>query len=350
MVIGKSVYNKAMSYALIDIPKKSTTLWNEDEKTEKLKQLFKRQSLLCPENFYTPARQSSDLEQMLDRLCKHLGLRIIPSVIFSDRLKQDGMMEIENKHVLIVVNARYTANPYACAAILAHNLCHYLLIHKHGIILNDVSENEKVADLATIYSGLGIVVLNGVRPLGWRRYLAGLMNLLGKRQTPGLGYFKPRSYAVELAQYVSAMHLPTDKVASHTVPWAQSLLYKEFRTKGSFPIFMQEARKLHRRSLQRFWLSLFIFVCFGIIGGYTLLQKPAFLSEELRLQKQVVSDLLSSYQGCSDRVATLKNEYGVSDPSVLRHIDNELTKCKSLENRYNYEVDVYNVMLSKYDN
>jgi len=62
----------------------------------------------------------------------------------------------------ILMDQKYIKDSKKVVAILAHEIMHYYLISRHNIIMTDKMENELLTDVATIYFGLGILVVNGM--------------------------------------------------------------------------------------------------------------------------------------------------------------------------------------------
>lgn len=325
-------------------------IWTEEEKIAEFHRLFKNMDIFWPDDFYNAAMCSEDLELMIEKLRLHLKMKAVKlSVIFSDQLGQSGYYEpLSDKKAVLIVNARYTGDAYASGAIIAHNLCQYLLIEQHGIRFRDKGENDKAADMATIHSGLGIVVMNGAVPSGWRSIFK---NLRYRIFHPYIGttYYPPRDYAGFLMTYLQERRVQTEDAFSYIVPWAHKLISKRRYTASAQLDFIAEARRKHRRSLRNFGLSVVISSVFLGLGAYVAARNPAFLSSDLRAQERKVKELRVAYEGCLGLVERVYQDYDETDASVQRYIDGEQTQCRSLQNRYNYEVEIYNMILQGYD-
>lgn len=61
----------------------------------------------------------------------------------------------------ILIDSKYSDRLDEIGAILAHEIMH-IYLYKHNVELPDKVDNEKLTDLATIHTGLGIIVLNGM--------------------------------------------------------------------------------------------------------------------------------------------------------------------------------------------
>lgn len=81
-------------------------------------------------------------------------------VNFAKDIKSPGQFEFHNSNAKITINKQFQSDSTACAAILAHEITHFVLNQK-GCHEKDVYENERFTDFASVYFGLGILVLNG---------------------------------------------------------------------------------------------------------------------------------------------------------------------------------------------
>lgn len=69
---------------------------------------------------------------------------------------------IYERAVHIKVSDEYIGYPERCLAVLAHEICHKV-IDVNGLHDTDTDENETLTDLATIYMGLGEIILRGYK-------------------------------------------------------------------------------------------------------------------------------------------------------------------------------------------
>ena len=151
-------------------------------------------------------------KEMLIFMGVHVGNDRV-HVSFSKDMKQAGLF-LERKGIhYIQINQSYEANVQACAAILAHELMHYMLVGGLSYRLADRLDNEQLTDMATIYAGLGVVVLNGfhrrTRVIKRSRYLS--------RKKP-LGYYSPTQYAKIVAAYIENNNISDELYANYVMP------------------------------------------------------------------------------------------------------------------------------------
>jgi len=72
-----------------------------------------------------------------------------------------GQIRVASPMHTIQIPIFYVGKKYAVGAILAHELSHVFLYYK-GIWFQDPNENEPFTDLATVFIGLGKLLVNGL--------------------------------------------------------------------------------------------------------------------------------------------------------------------------------------------
>lgn len=335
-----------MTYITVHKSKNSREPWSEEALELELRRKIAHHGLIDLEHLYTTAMDADSLNHMLHVLKTHLGIRSRKiSAAFTDQIDGPGYCRIDGSSSMIYINAAYAGNPYVCAAVLAHNLCHFAVMKLHNLVFDDPSENEKAADLASIISGLGLVVLSGTASRGWHKYFS----RLPKRRKQALGYFSVQTYAQKVSKYLVDEHISLQDIARHNTAWANRLLAPAIRHRGPHMSKLMSLTSIQNRtSIQHFWFSTCVFILCISTVLYVFLQRPIFLNDELRIQKALIAELETSYIGCAKRVERNQLTYGETDSQVMRFIDNERNLCKSLQNRYNYEVNAYNQMLQRH--
>lgn len=327
-------------------------VWSEEEKNQALQHALGSRSLLIPDdNFYTSFLTKDDLLEMAQKIMRHLDIRSKKiHFSFSHGTTEKGSCEVAKTIAHIRIPVRYMGRPYEGTGVLTHLLCHYLMIQK-GIVLPEDSENEKLVDSASIAAGLGILILNGLPGSSWH-YLVGntLKTNLEHQETLGsLGYYSPASYGALLHSYLTSHHIDEPEASASLLPWALPLVYGPKATRPHKPLFVTRAESYLHHSVRQFWVSVGLVASLIAFVGYIWIQRPPVLSDELRTQQQKVQQLESSYNGCAERVSKQETDYRDLDQASQRFIDGERSECKSLENRYNYEVSIYNELLKRYD-
>ncbi len=86
-----------------------------------------------------------------------------PRVEFTSQLPKDepGHIEFGESETTIRIHPNYVDNPFALAAILCHELAHFILDH-NGLRKSNRNENEKLTDLFVFKCGQGLIYLQGI--------------------------------------------------------------------------------------------------------------------------------------------------------------------------------------------
>lgn len=246
---------------------------SEQEKIDLLLKTFKKNKLK-PSNLFLPDDEfyaqwdgtDIGLRVMASKLLKRLKLKPKSLAVgFYDQMEHPGLYVSQGREQLILVHSKHSNNPFQCAAIMAHELMHYYLMHKAKIVLEDTRENELLTDLATIYSGFGILVINSFsRYSGWHKTIIGLMFgfLWTHTEELSFGYFKPAQYCKAFASYLNFFEIDPSDAKARIVPQANHFLPYAMRMQRVNDSSKTEYVRLNEKAKQRefFRKILLIFV------------------------------------------------------------------------------------------
>jgi|GEM_PF-4862934 len=149
--------------------------------------------LLPAQSFYTSWNgTSTDLAVMAGKILRYLRFTSPweTRVNFVSGLDSPGQFRLDSGKASIDIHRRYRSNPTACAAILAHEITH-LVLNAKACHEDNTLENERFTDFATVYFGLGVLVLNGkyashtTDGFSLFKSILGIMTLM----LAGIGYF-----------------------------------------------------------------------------------------------------------------------------------------------------------------
>jgi len=145
---------------------------------------------------------------------------------FTPDLGSPGVFFRQGGTDFILVDASHRNDPFAAAAILAHESTH-LLLSRLQLGCEDVLANELFTDLATIYTGLGIVILNGMKRKSYW-HLTAMLALVGiaytRREEAWFGYFNGRDYGTHLRKYLKGRGMPMEAVMGFVRPVSRPFL------------------------------------------------------------------------------------------------------------------------------
>lgn len=167
-----------------------------------------------------------DLAMMASKILKYLKFRSpwVLRVDFTYDIDSPGLFTAKDGNAKILVHGKYKNNSTACAAILAHELSHLILNSRNCREENEL-ENEKFTDFATVYLGLGVLVLNGkhkshtIDITSTMTFVIGLFagflsNPIIKAEN-SFGYFKEHDYYTLFVGYLIKNNLDWDNVSQY---------------------------------------------------------------------------------------------------------------------------------------
>lgn len=151
-------------------------------------------------------------------------------VSFSKNINSPGQFTFNKLNAKITISKQFQNNSTACAAILAHEICHLVLFMK-GIKEDNIYENERFTDFATVYFGLGVLVLNG-KEISYKpdaiSLIQSLLGILGlvfagfgfisnpfRKRESSFGYWKEDEYYTIFLGYVVRNNLDLGKISPY---------------------------------------------------------------------------------------------------------------------------------------
>ncbi len=314
-------------------------VWTESELHTHLRELFAGNDLLLPDDeFYGNKRNKDALEQMLRVIKGQLKLRKTVNLQLSHNVAFPGLCTKHEKTYTITLPAHLVAKPMVAAAAISHLATHILLESK-SITHRDKTQNETLITYAVVESGLGVVLLNGLRPGGWRSLLPrhDHTQLLGSLQ-----------YSAYLQLLETAFRLQSLKVQKqlpkHIVYWELSALNMKKPKRRQLLVF-KRAAQFHARSLRGFVIFILLGTALASSAIALGLRKPAYLSPSIADKRQAADSLRLAYDGCIERLRLFETAIPQDDLAAARLASAETVKCKSLQNRYNAAAREYNAAL-----
>jgi len=147
-------------------------------------------------------------------VAKYLDLIPSPILQYDWGIKMEPEMAGRIKHgsYIIQIPFAYVGKKFALGCIIAHEMTHAFLFRR-DIILNDPQENEMFTDLATIFLGLGKLVINGCISANPER-----------RDLETLGYLPPDLLAFAYQKICSQRSISGEKMNSHLTAEAMELI------------------------------------------------------------------------------------------------------------------------------
>lgn len=326
---------------------------SHEDKIRLLEQLFSRKihgsgKILTPDDgFYVQTNTVEGLWHISTRIFEWLGLDPNDLVIdYSDEIEPPGLFFRDNGTSYIYINSKHRENPFEVSAILAHEIMHYVLLTFLNVALEETHDNEQFTDVATIYSGLGILVLNGFSyDSGWvETAIAAMFGALRIRtQTLSFGYYKPKQYAKMFALYLDSHGLSAKDSAPYFLPGTKHFLPVGLRASGlskKKPAYVvasvkssriQKATKLGAIILMIPVAGLFWWLRTGMSTSSTSPQVNQVLVEELKSQRAEVD-------ACYSKLRVLESSVDTTSADSVNNYNNNLDVCKGLKDNYNARI------------
>jgi len=166
--------------------------------------------------------KENDLESVTEAIARHIGIVPSPSPTYDWGIKMDlevaGQFTLTSSSRTIKIPFFYVGKKYPLGAILAHEMTHAFLFYR-GIILVDPDENEIFTDVATIFIGLGKLLLNGivVEPGEY------------ESQVYSLGYLPHQLVSYCYRRVNTARDIPNDVMMRNLVPMARRMMDVEWK-------------------------------------------------------------------------------------------------------------------------
>lgn len=241
---------------------------------------------------------------------------------------------------VILINAKYKKNPLSVGAILAHEIMH-LYLFRLGLKLEDVHENELLTDLATINTGLSILILNGMT-YSSQWYVTIIMLAFGRiywqSEQQAFGYFQPKEYGEHAMRYFYEHNLSAKDIIGYINPTSRHFIHSSFllRSKGSTDFI----KGLEKRHIRLNILKTMVALPFLALIIYGVSNNPPGSSTPGDLSRQI--------DDCKATLSSVENTIN-ADQSRLENMDAQMTQYNNQGriDEYNDLVNPYNALVTR---
>jgi len=388
-----SVIDKGKSNSVTQEIKTLDGKFSNKEKIHLILNLLKKDNLepnniLLPDDlfYYEWNGSADDLRLMASKIFAWLKIR--PKnlcVDFYSEMEPPGIYISDKENEAIFINSKHRESAFECGAILAHEIMHYYLMGNHGIALADTKENELMTDLATIYSGLGVLVINSFYHYSaWHETLIGLFFgvIRTRSEKRSFGYFDPSKYGRHFEHYLSGYKINKKLVFSRILPTAKAYLSLDFFNNTpaeSLPEYMKTAKKLAKQDTLKRVALMVVLIPIGIL--FLAWRSGAFNStksiDEMTTQEQTqatnlktsIEQLETQYNTCNTELTKDKsalddteaqmnlynNSWSTDKYNELVPLQNQqvatynakIAECQNLASQHDSKVDQYNSIIKK---
>jgi len=192
-----------------------------------------KRPLLPAQSFYSDWHGSTkDLAIMAGKIMRYLRFSSpwVLRVNFTSEIDAPGLFMLSEGKARIDIHSKYRDNATACAAILAHEITH-LVLNIRSCREDNNLENERFTDFATVYFGLGVLVLNGKYSSHTTDSFSVLKSLIGflafifagigffsnpfRKVENSFGYWSVDDYYMIFLGYVLRNNLDLDTIAQY---------------------------------------------------------------------------------------------------------------------------------------
>jgi hypothetical protein len=281
---------------------------------------------LPDDEFYNEPLTPESITSMLDKVFKFLGVKHRSVTLHLDNKSQVAVKyNHKSKNSQITIGAPGLENPFVCGATVAHAVMHHFLHSRAKLYANDPELNEELTDLATIESGLAILILNSfaakqpiLGAMAEQNYLAECLDFFKSRLVVD-NVWKPFVLPEVLHTINDSEPLPRPRLKALKMRIASQSRHRKFIISGSLSVVLL-------LSITGIWLS----------------QQPSTLSAEMLSQRESIEVLKYQYKICEETVKRKQATWDTSDIYMQQQIDKDASRCISLRNRHNFEVSSYN--------
>lgn len=309
-------------------------LLTQADKISRLEEIFikyrhKTDIFLPDENFYNEISSPDDAKLLADKIFRWLGIKHRSLDIRIDPA-QDQLVVYTRKSGSSTINLgwRVLNDPFLCGAALAHGITHHLLLSRAKLHLESSEENEALTDLGTIYSGLGVLILNG--------FSSG---------SDALGSMAQANYIAECLDYFEERRIVKSLWQPYVLPSVISNVVPDKLPIQNYSMAVRQ--QINKMTGNRTKTALVLMMIIILIGTsvFVYVKRPKNISAEMQSQKETIDILKIQYQQCIDTVEYKRQTRDLTDIFMQRNIEADQSRCTSLRNRYNYEVAQYNSKL-----
>ena len=306
------------------------------------------QTFIPEKIFYQTNEATADIEAMCHLLCDWLGIkRTTATAGFSDELGTvSSTYTLKAKKPHILVDGNLAEAPIVCAALVAHQLVHYYLHQVCRLMLTDEQQNEELADLATIWLGFGVLIMNGTAKVAHTKRIS---NKHPAAVIPLCGQYNASQYATEFLGYTHNYAIELDGIGGSLLPqvasFAPAPLKHAMYDSSHVQAYVADAKS--KRLVRRTEKILLVAGIIAAIAGFAWYKsvQPHHLTASQVSAYDSLKLLQRQYEICQKSVSEKQQTLAQDDIFTDRVIEQDRSRCESIRNTYNYRVDEFNKSL-----
>ena len=109
------------------------------------------------------------LQKVADSMREHLFIDEPIKIITIKNIEAGKFEMIDDLNCIYINENTSTQDFFQKIAILAHEMSHYYLIRKHGILKENEKENKLLTEINTVYCGFGLILFEGYKNIKTNR-------------------------------------------------------------------------------------------------------------------------------------------------------------------------------------
>lgn len=287
---------------------------------------------------YNRLHTNQGLHTVFMDMCRWLGLKPGQvTVTFSGPKHTASDLYKSNT---VTIDKQCKDHPYAAGALLAFAAIMYY--HDH---YNDKVPTMDFVEFASIETGLGVWIINGLRPKtkNHRAVYNTVKGLWLHNDGLALTRYNPELYAHNVAQYAHQNHIAEETYIPSISPSHQYLLPAMATQKTNRSLPEPTIILKHRTAARQLWLRYVIiaaiFASIISFGLYFWHSNDPAVSAQQQQSEQALGVIKQSLTACQDKAIDQQNKFDPNDLFMARQIDATKARCKSLLNEYNYALN-----------
>lgn len=293
--------------------------------------------------FYDLLQTDHGLTQAAIELYKWVGIK--PYRLKVQYSNSEPAAPSHATHALIVP-AKYQPFPYLAGAYLTLLIIDQIIRKQLGY----QNASTGFIEYASIHWGLGLPVLNGIAyESSLREKIHHIIAVTWHHETTiRLHDYRMEDYAKAISAHVHDHRLTRWTWAEFVQKDAQKLLWDDDQHVIPAIPSLERVHIRRRRSREiRLTLIAIAFALTVCIAIFTWAQRPIKPSKETVDLYQTIQTIGIAHQACMSAAKQQRTDLDLNDMFMERQLEATLSRCKSLENQYNYQVDAYNRLVSQ---
>lgn len=295
---------------------------------------------------YNKLHDDDGLKSVFMELCRWLGLKPGKLTVRYSQTSHANQPLYQN-HV-VTIDKQFANHPYIAGALLVFAVLEYYC-DRYDVTGID----SEFIEFASIETGLGIWVINGLRPKS-KRHAAIYHIVRGQwahKDGISLQRYTAELYAHHVARYAHNNHIMAEEYLPGISAAHRYLLPTVATEKSSRTLPEPVAITKHRATIRQAWIrySLLAIILASSItfGLYFWYSRHPVVNVRQREDEKALRVMKTSLDACIKKASDQQSTYDPNDLFMTRQVDITKSRCESLRNEYNYALRQYEMLYSK---